>query len=568
MVRIVHRWLLLARATTTTTTTASRSRWKKTLRVILFLVALQLVPLTIQREAITKQAAIQQLTKARTTTNRNSEASPNNRGADDDDDDDNHHDVVEEEDASCGLIDGVENVQWKKNLSQQEFVELRELDACLRRIEFRYARDYTPFRQRNHRQLYQLQCNPKSLLSSSLSSTLNQDDVRTILRQYDRISMIGDSTLRQQFMGLVCAIDPHTTTKKFVRQDEGRQGLYEYHYYHHPDDNRTVTRIVYSKFGHNFPHEETRYLPTADFIEALRNSTDRSAIVVNAGLHYSSESAPLMKQALETLIESATRTAASVFYVEPPAQEFPTSNGQYTKQCTADRHDREKHCRCETVDRDRWQTGRGRLSQTDRINFESDVGRITPDRRLFLEFLYSSSDTTSEAVNAMIPNNNITNPAECVPDCVPGRWRIDLARKMLLPSSQPAVLAQQQQQQQPKDNTKKHYYLLDDGETTNTTGVGGGGSDCRRQYDDNNRNNKNNHNNNDAGVVVHVVPVAWQLLSLGFPVGRNSHDCTHRSSDAVSIMNHQLVRTMTITRNNNYNNNNNQQQQARLRCAN
>jgi len=382
------------------------------------------------------------------------------------------------EDESCGLIDSPDAVRWR-NLTLAELTELEAFDACLRRIAFPFARDYTPFHQRDRSKLFKLQCAAKNNNHAG-SDVIDRDAVKRTLQQYDRISMVGDSILRQQFMGFVCMMNPDMRTKNFVKENEGSEGMYEYHI--DVESNRSV-RLVYSKFGLQFPDEETKHLLTPGFIDALQNSTHRSAIIVDAGIHYSSDTASRMVTALETLQEKARGTAASVFYVEPTAQEFPTSSGIWTRMCTNGRN-KKKHCQCEAVDPDRLQTGRGKLSQADRVAYQHDVGIIKPDPRV-LQWLYP------ESAQNMIPNaTNPESPApeDCIPDCVPGRWRIDLARKVLLES-----------------NTK----------------------------DDDEKKKR-----------VRIVPVWWQLLSLGFPLNRNIHDCSHRSSDAVATMDHQLIRTM------------------------
>ena len=106
----------------------------------------------------------------------------------------------------------------------------------------------------------------------------------------------------------------------------------------------------------------------------------------------------------------STQAMASVFYMEPTNDDWPTSNGLYTKQCMG-------RCRCEYVDKLRLM-GRGNYSHPS-INRTAD-------------FSFKLPTPTDDWLLRLYPNGTYaTNTEDCLPDCLPATWRMDLARAII-----------------------------------------------------------------------------------------------------------------------------------------
>jgi hypothetical protein len=106
----------------------------------------------------------------------------------------------------------------------------------------------------------------------------------------------------------------------------------------------------------------------------------------------------------------STQAMASVFYMEPAMEDWPTSNGLYTKQCM-------KRCRCEYVDKMRLM-GRGNYSH--------------PSNNRTADFSFKLPTPTDDWLLRLYPKVTFaTNTDDCLPDCLPATWRMDLARAIL-----------------------------------------------------------------------------------------------------------------------------------------
>ena len=97
---------------------------------------------------------------------------------------------------------------------------------------------------------------------------------------------------------------------------------------------------------------------------------------------------------------------ATVFYMEPTTEEWPTTNGQFVDGLYGS-------AQCEPVNPDRL-LGRGNFSH----NVEKTYKYVTPNSEFF-ERLYPLGSWA----------NNIT---DCIPNCIPATWRSDYARGLLL----------------------------------------------------------------------------------------------------------------------------------------
>ena len=125
-------------------------------------------------------------------------------------------------------------------------------------------------------------------------------------------------------------------------------------------------------------------------------------------------------------------------------------------------------CRCEYVD-SLHLVGRG--SYTDPSNNRSED----------FSFKLPTPSTTNEWLLRLYPDVAYANNTEnCLPDCLPATWRIDVARAIL-------------------DKTENNLTM---------------------------------------------VPGFWQLHAKGLPSGMGGGDCTHKTLDALMMINEQLCRSM------------------------
>lgn len=139
------------------------------------------------------------------------------------------------------------------------------------------------------------------------------------------------------------------------------------------------------------------------------------------------------------------------------------------------------YCRCEPLDLARM-VGQGNLTTFNNSTILKDLGLVMPDTDFFGR-LYP---------DMQFPNND----SLCIPDCIPPTWRMDTSRSIFLSRE---------------------------------------------------RNNITNSRNNISTVPnrVHYVPVWRQLVAAEVSNSRlEVGDCTHKSLNAIIIMNQQLLRTM------------------------
>jgi hypothetical protein len=342
----------------------------------------------------------------------------------------------------CGLDRNNGMTATWSSYSQSEVDAFKVVRTCAKQFgEAKIAREF--------RYLEKLQCN--------LDVTLNIS--KATLLEHKRIWFIGDSLLVQQFYMLLCTLNPNVEIQDLETYHPSSGGSpsepieAEYTYHH----SKGSTKLLYTRFGYNFDKEE-QSLYVGAFPKAVASLTARDAIVVNGSSHYDSTRATLMERALIHIGRSSLSANASVYYMEPALEEWPTSNGIYQAGCYG-------VCKCQAVDANRV-AGHG--------NYSTKV-----HNRYFHRLPVPSTDFFGKLYSDLSFAENTTN---CIPDCLPATWRVDLSRSILL-------------------------------------------------------------NNNSK---VEVVPNWWQSYDKS---GSLSHlegqkDCTHKSSEAVMMMNQQLVRSM------------------------
>jgi hypothetical protein len=359
------------------------------------------------------------------------------------------NEIFAEQDDECGLVTNSAYIKWR-NYTEQNFHDLASLQFCLKRTK--------------------VWSTPPLHVSSKLDCKIDIDlkAFQETLKLYDTIWFIGDSLLEEQFYLTVCMIDPtmgSTTGAPYaithIEDMDFLPGIGTQLEWKHAHDSTTTTVLKYSRYGLRWGDEKNIYLDA--YPTAITTLGENGAIVLDAAYHYDSAHVNEFENVINFIANLSTKTNASVFYMEPSMEEWPTSNGMYVASCLF-------RCRCEFLDHSRL-IGRG--------NYSDPTENITRD---FLRGKQPTPPVSNEILNLLYPNLPWTNNTEtCFPDCLPATWRMDMARTIL------ATV-------------------------------------------------ENN---------VSIVPVFWQLHAKGSPSGRiPAGDCTHKSLDAVLLMNEQLARSM------------------------
>ena len=393
----------------------------------------------------------------------------------------------------CGMIDNATRAApWiPYNEDELEFFEL--VEPCYVRLKS----GARPLDQDDYSALHKLQCHD----NGDTTGMSPHQYIQSTFLAYDRVLMVGDSILEQQYVALVCSLNPHLTREDIEMGEPGDWAHYEYVHHHHrrhhryPDNNSNcaanMTTLTYRKVGWQFDNAQPGFYTTS-YPQAIRNFTSNDAIILDAGAHFQSFSAHFLRKTVHHLTRLSTQTPAHVFYMEPTNSEWPTRNGMFHKVCMW-------ICECEALTQDRIIGLNGALSDK-RANY-SHVNSIDTDpahhfqTELFLELYPHLRVKSTKNNSTAIFRGNVLH--SCFPECLPASWRVDLAR-----------LAWKEGQQQ----------LLQE-----------------------------NGSNGTHDVMIYV-PIFWQMVALGLQTGKpsshNTGDCTHKDFKSVLFMNDQLVRSM------------------------
>lgn len=303
----------------------------------------------------------------------------------------------------CGLVDSRRTQSWAP-LSEEEVGELRRVQACLRRTG--HPKHATPVGNEE----MGLRCNTE----------VTYETLRSTLSRFDRVWLHGDSVMEQQFYTLACMMNTSVTVPKDsdlggpkkMRWTAGLgfNGIEKFTYSH----ARGSTEFIYSRFGRSWGLDSNLF--KLDFPMAVKELTPRDAILIDAATHYPAARVAEYERAIGFIAEQSTLAKASVFYMEPTPEEWPTSNGQWTKTCIW-------RCTCEALDELRLE-GRGKFTQpqNETIDGAYSAGEGKPVVPFF-QRLYPG-------FRADLAVSNSTH--KCIPNCLPATWRVDYVRSLFL----------------------------------------------------------------------------------------------------------------------------------------
>ena len=224
--------------------------------------------------------------------------------------------AVEAGEGVCDLVMDSSKTRWR-NYTQSEHSDFDEVAACVNVLRSNVSGLPSP----DKREMRKLECNTDVTLAN----------LRNAIQRYDTIWFIGDSVLRQQFYSLICMMDPSLgkhAGKPFNLTGENYESLV----WHHSNQSQNGTTLRYSQFGWHFDTSEYA-LYRDDFPTAVKTLGSNDAIVLNAGMHYDSSRVHFLAKAVNFMANMSTQSTASVFYMEPLLEEWPTSNGFFTNQC-------------------------------------------------------------------------------------------------------------------------------------------------------------------------------------------------------------------------------------------
>jgi len=323
-----------------------------------------------------------------------------------------NNDYLIDEDG-CGLIDNTtkNRADWVPYDDEDtQFFHL--VEPCVGRLWYR------PFGAVNTSTLEKISClrdddhdEPPRSISRRAGS---EENVRTTLGHYDRVLFIGDSVLAQQFLSLVCSLNPRITMKDI---EQGTAGLRHMQYqFQHKNDAASssseykTTTLTYRQVGRLFRNDQQGFFQ--DFYpKAVATFTNTDAIVLNAGLHYHSPAADHLQRTVRHIAVQSQYTNATVLLMEPTNAEWATRSGTFTKVCMF-------KCMCEAITNERLD-GRGALSGT--ANY-SEAEASQPHAATFAQ-LYPEPYQQQQWWG--------NNDSSCIPDCLPASWRSDLVRDTL-----------------------------------------------------------------------------------------------------------------------------------------
>mmetsp|Transcript_58939 Transcript_58939/g.68870 ORF Transcript_58939/g.68870 Transcript_58939/m.68870 type:complete len:410 (+) Transcript_58939:87-1316(+) len=251
---------------------------------------------------------------------------------------------------------------------------------------------------------------------SKLSCDKDSPDIKGVILQYKRIWFIGDSVLRQVFSVLIAQLFPDANMTDGVA--EGPETNNVAFVYNH---SKGSTQLRYSKSGYLWdPNERSLYMN--EFQDAIRTSTTNDAIIINRSHHYDHQLGPALQKAVD-FIANAT-TDAAIFFIEAPDEQWPTSNGMFTKACMW-------KCKCEALNNDRI-AGRGTMVDHSKHN-SSIIGDLNlhsyqQDKKLraFYESMYPQF---------VIENTSHSLFTTWVPSYLPATWKNDMVNPILQKSA-------------------------------------------------------------------------------------------------------------------------------------
>mmetsp|Transcript_32675 Transcript_32675/g.49242 ORF Transcript_32675/g.49242 Transcript_32675/m.49242 type:complete len:435 (-) Transcript_32675:330-1634(-) len=237
------------------------------------------------------------------------------------------------------------------------------------------------------------------------------------------IYFIGDSILLQVFEYLMCLMDPDS---KHFTHDWTTPGGHNFTYHTSTDYSLWGLKkrpgdleFFFRPFGRLWKGEKSvpDNLFHGAFPEALQK--ENSLIVLDAGAHYHANTAQVLQEHSQYIVEQAKQHAqASIYFLETPDLQFPTSNGDYTGLVEDEFYD------CQA------------LTQEQMDGFAKPVKKSATCNNCF----FPDHLRTNPVLKSLYPDSieKRYTSKDCTPHCLPANWRNDITNSVFLDKEQPA----------------------------------------------------------------------------------------------------------------------------------
>jgi len=166
--------------------------------------------------------------------------------------------------------------------------------------------------------------------------------LQSVVQKHNRILFVGDSVLRQQYLFLLCMIDP---TFERIQMRKQKDQFHYQSYYRRPDGGG-MTSLIFEAFGHAWPIAQRSTLYNSSFPHAISTYTEHDAIVANANSHYNALRQQLLIDDVTFMAQQAACSHALVYLMEPSPEQWPTGNGFYIRSF-------KNKCHCESLTAER-----------------------------------------------------------------------------------------------------------------------------------------------------------------------------------------------------------------------
>ena len=215
--------------------------------------------------------------------------------------------------------------------------------------------------------------------------------MRSIISQYDKIVLLGDSIQRQVFFTFSCMLNSSLTLKDVLPPGVKRKFVKAFEWKHEP----TNTSIIYRLTG-VASHNHGMFKSMTG-----KESHPRNALIINQGAHYHPDKIEQMKEDTRSIAQIAQQTNTSMFWLETVDFQWPTANGDFAAACVENGF----QCKCEA---------------------------LTPDRILGVGE-YKGPDHTRNSTDYPLYNLSIppSHSSPCIPHCLPANWRNHITNDIL-----------------------------------------------------------------------------------------------------------------------------------------
>eukprot|EP00980_Cylindrotheca_fusiformis_P004750 scaffold1008_cov124-Cylindrotheca_fusiformis.AAC.18 len=241
------------------------------------------------------------------------------------------------------------------------------------------------------------------------------NEIEAILLSFDSIVFMGDSLIRQQYLTLLCVLDPYIQISNITFPLKpnvtgfkvyGAMGFV----YREPQNTSATISIKYIEARKRI--HQNRYFNDL----TGTNATRKDLLIINQGAWYPPLEIRILFETVEGVLARAQISNASIFFMETVNFEWPSSNGEHLKGCSI--------CKCEAL-------------TADRIRGD---GNFTGPPEYLKQGGFEVQEFILKRLQPMHPDimerNFSSSSSQCIPYCLPANWRNDVVHYVLSSSPQ------------------------------------------------------------------------------------------------------------------------------------